>query len=301
MNRQNHLTNREPAHEGVITLADQHYFEGFVLLYESIQNAYPVPVTCFDGGLSSAQKQWAAKHLVNCNIAPIPQDADIDYVVDNLSSKPKNNRRESMLWICPFLVKNSPYRRVFWLDSDLIVLGNLKQLFTLLDAGPVFTPSNSDPQLVKNQPTLFTELPLRECASTNQPLINAGVSGWDCVRDQNIIKDYALPALMACSNKAVRESITWHDQGCLIWAIQNNCLHHRIQQSPEWNFCAIHTDKKDDFDLYSDLNYQLKSAYPDANIVHWNHAKLQDKLFKRLGSESEILSQVSQRLSKANR
>ena len=285
--------------EGVITLADKHFFTGFVLLYESIQNSYPVPVTCFDGGLTSKQKQWANNHLSNCTILPIPDNENTRLINDKLGGTSKLATKEAKLWMCPFLIQSSPYRRVIWLDSDLIVIGKLQALFALLDAGPVFTPSNHEPHLVKNKTALYNEMPLRDCANTTQPRVNAGVSGWDCVRDQEVINDYTAPAIKACSNKVVRQSIKWHDQGCLIWAIQNNCLHHQVQATPKWNLCAIHTNKNDDYKADMSLNQQLQTAYPGANIVHWNHAPLQHKLFTRLGSEADILDSVLQRISES--
>ena len=41
---------------GVVTLADENYFPGLELLAQSVQADYPVPIVCFDIGLSREQK-----------------------------------------------------------------------------------------------------------------------------------------------------------------------------------------------------------------------------------------------------
>ncbi len=287
-------------YEGVITLVDSAFFTGFVLLYESIQITYPVPVTCFDGGMTDTQRLWAKKYLKNCTIKPIPDEADIKLVMDKLSGVSANGTRESMLWICPFLIANSPYQRVLWLDSDLVVIKQLGNLFERIDDGPVFTLENLNPAETANHPSLYDEMPLRQINHTKPPLVNGGVSGWDTVRDAAVIKDYMKPVLRACENEKLRQSISWHDQGCLIWAIENNEMHDRVITDTSWNLCARHSVKEVHYSLESNLNEQLREAYPDTNIAHWNGFPLPEKLFSILGSENDILDAVLKRLPGAH-
>jgi len=288
--------------EGVITLADSSFFPGFVLLYESIQRSYPVPVTCFDGGLTENQRQWVDEHLVNCTVTPIPDIDDIHIVVENLGGISPNGTDESMLWVCPFLISNSPYQRTLWLDADLIVVDRLGGLFELIDDGPVFTLENNDPSCTANNASLYSEMPLGKNNedATRAPLVNAGVSGWDLVRDGDVIKNYIAPILEACRNEKVRQAISWHDQGCLIWAVQNSGLHERVLHDTKWNLCARHSVKEMNYSLEENLCDQVREAYPDANIVHWNGYSLQEKLFSRLGSEIEVLDSVLRRLPGPN-
>jgi len=281
---------------GVITLADNKFFPGLVLLYESIQNNFPVHVTCFDGGMNPEQKDWAARHLPNCDIIPIPDNEYTRLIQNSLGGPTKATDREVQLWLCPFLIEQSPYPKCLWLDADTIVIDELEKLFELIDSGPVFTPSNYQPRRVINLPALYKHMPLQDDCNPEDALINAGVSGWNFERDKNIIRDYMAPAIKACSSVAVRQSITWHDQGCLIWAIQNNKLQQRILKTSKWNYCAIHRRKQTPYKLDQDLGQQLQSAYPEANIVHWNDCQFHDKLFVKIGLESDLLYAVSQRL-----
>ncbi len=285
-----------PLDEGVVTLVDSNFFPGFVLLYESIQNSYPVPVTCFDGGLNDTQIAWIQKHLKNCTVRPIPDTPETRQILQKLEGNSDNGTRESMLWICPFLIKDSPYQRVIWLDSDLIVVNRLGELFELLDDGPVFTLENFNPSATANHPDLYRELPISTDSNSPPPLVNGGVSGWDLNRDAEILNDYMRPALHACENHTVRRAIAWHDQGCLIWAIQNNGAHDRVLNDINWNLCARHCDRQMNYGLDLDLYRELNQAYPQANIVHWNGYPLEKKLFNKLGSETAVLNSISRRL-----
>jgi len=285
--------NRRPEEdEGVITLADKHFFPGLVLLYESIQNVYPVPVTCFDGGLSKKQKDWTKQHMPNCSIIAIPDSNETRCVIRNLGGLSENQTRESMLWICPFLIQNSPYQRVLWLDADLIVLRNLGTLFEYIDDGPVFTTENHAPEATANHPHLTHLLPLENPKNIDTPLINAGVSGWDIQRDADLIQAYIKPVMHACKNEKIRKAISWHDQGCLIWAVQNAGAQARVLSDTKWNLCAKHSAHTGTFSNSTRLNKQLQHAYPDACIVHWNGYTLNEKLFSQLGTEAEVLSSV---------
>jgi hypothetical protein len=101
----------------------------------------------------------------------------------------KVGKRVWPLWICPFLIAASLYRRVFWLDADWGVLRDLGRLFDFLASGPVFTLENLAPELTANKPALCALL----------PTVNGGVSGWDLVRDAAALAAYQLPILRACA------------------------------------------------------------------------------------------------------
>src|SRR4051794_17176230 len=58
--------------EGVVTLADANFFEGLLLLADSLRKVYDVPIVCFDGGLTAAQRQSARTRLPRVEVSPIP-------------------------------------------------------------------------------------------------------------------------------------------------------------------------------------------------------------------------------------
>lgn len=259
--------------EGVITLADKNYFQGLILLYHSIQNSYPVPIVCFDIGLSPDQKIWADENLPLLIIKDIPDDNLINTIksYNEKTTLAKKGKRQWPLWICPILIKNSPFTKTLWLDCDLVILRNLGTLFKKLDTGPVFTPENLAPQVTANKSKLYKLLPIQRDFNENNALINAGVSGWHLDRDKKILNDYTFLVSKAFEDEDIKNSISWHDQGCLIWAILNNGMENRIATDWKWNLCVKHTMAQGlKFEWSEDILQQLRGLAPEANILHWN-------------------------------
>jgi hypothetical protein len=276
--------------EGIVTLADQDFFVGLVLLYYSVQRDYPTPIVCFDAGLTETQRAWARQHMPTCTICPIPDTEDVRKVREALSGTSENETEEWLLWICPLLIATSPFRRTLWLDCDLVVLSGLGRLFERLDDGPVFTPENHAPELTSNAPELYAHLKIEGLRDGEGPLVNGGVSGWDLVRDSELLSAYRHPVMTATHDAAVRESIRWHDQGALIWAIQSAHAEDRVVEGLEWNLCAKWTDSPTQtYRADAALLDNLRNDYPSAHIVHWNGFSLPDKIAFRLGSETEAL------------
>jgi hypothetical protein len=117
----------------------------------------------------------------------------------------------------------------------------LGRLFDFLASGPVFTLENLAPELTANKPALYALLPIERPFDPLLPTVNGGVSGWDLVRDAAALAAYQLPILRACEDAAIREAISWHDQGALIWAIQSLGLQARVLPDRRWNLCVRHS------------------------------------------------------------
>lgn len=266
--------------KGIVTLADAHYFPGLLLLYHSIQDVYPLPIVCFDLGLSAEQRQWAQKHLPDLSIRPIPNTAIIRAIQEKADHSPlqKTGKRQWPLWICPHLIAESPFQKVFWLDCDIAVLRHLRELFAALEDGPVFTPENNAPHKTPNASELYQLLPIERDFDPLLPTLNGGVSGWDLKRDRGILEAYQYPINQGfLVDERIREAISWHDQGALIWAVQNAGMEDRVMSSTEWNLCVKHTGafKKPyrftpPYYWDRDVLEQLRQDAPEANLLHWN-------------------------------
>jgi len=63
------------ASSGIVTLADSNYFPGLMLLHRSVQECWPLPIACFDLGITDSQRR-AAREASGLNILPLP-DADL--------------------------------------------------------------------------------------------------------------------------------------------------------------------------------------------------------------------------------
>jgi hypothetical protein len=263
--------------QGIVTLADSNYFPGLRLLYQSVQEVWPLPMVCFDGGMTEAQKALAAETCLALRILPLPEAglvAAVKRVFEAAAPLAKRHKRVWPLWICPLLIAAAPFRRVFWLDCDVAVLRNLQQLFQLLDDGPVFTPENNAPAATPNKPELYKLLPIARPFDPLEPTVNGGVSGWDLVRDKEILDAYIYPIERACADARIREAISWHDQGALIWAIQRTGMQHRVLKTPLWNLCVTHTSLAEQPVAWNDdFLRNVRERVPAANLLHWNGAR----------------------------
>jgi hypothetical protein len=258
---------------GVVTLSDANYFPGLLMLHRSVQESHPCTVACYDLGLTQDQREKAATRS-NLLILPLPEDPLIEHIKAAMSLAPplaKPNKRVWPLWICPVLLKHAPFRDVIWMDCDLVVLRNLSDLFATIAVGPIFTPENKSPQSTPNRPELYDLLPIHRPFDRLLPTVNAGVSGWRKDRDKAEIEAYLFPVARAVIDESVRDAISWHDQGALIWAIQSCGLEHRVASSSAWNLCVDNTPIAHAPIPWNDeFLAVLRDKVPQANILHWN-------------------------------
>lgn len=258
---------------GVVTLADGAYFPGLLALHASIQASSPVPVACYDIGLTPSQRAEAAA-IENLIVLPLPEDPLIeDLRRATVCSAPlaKPGKRIWPLWICPLLIRAAPFEAVFWLDCDILVLRGLDELFEFLGAGPVFTPENKAPDKTPNPSGLYELMPISRPFDPRAPVVNAGVSGWRRGRDEAALEAYVRPIAAAARDPAIMDAIAWHDQGALIWAIQSVGLEHRVLDSPLWNLCVDHVDLPAEIMAWdAGLCARLRAALPEVRLLHWN-------------------------------
>jgi hypothetical protein len=262
---------------GVVTLCDGNYYPGLIQLYTSIQTSDPCAVLCYDAGLTASQRDDAARRP-NLQILDLPDDPLIAELVEatrDYTPLAKPGKRIWPLWICPLLIRAAPVKNVFWLDCDVVVLRGLGALFAMLDDGPVFTPENKAPEATANSPSLYRHLPIRRHFDPSVPAVNGGVSGWRRGRDDAALNAYVFPVAAAARDRSVRDAISWHDQGALIWAIQSLGLEHRVLDSWMWNLCVDHAGVSANSLMWDDgLVERLRAALPDVNILHWNGRKV---------------------------
>ena len=258
---------------GVITLCDEGYFPGLLALNASIQTSCPTPVVCFDVGLTQAQRAQAAT-VSGLTISPLPDDPLIDELKQATHRRPpllKPGKRLWPLWICPLVIRAAPFEEVFWLDCDILVLRGLDELFDRLELGPVFTPENKAPEKTPNPPRLYELMPIARAFDPMAPTLNAGVSGWRRGRDDDALEAYIRPVAAAARDPEVMDSISWHDQGALIWAVQNLGLEDRVVGSPLWNLCVDHVQVPDEVMVWdAGLCERLRAALPEVRLLHWN-------------------------------
>jgi hypothetical protein len=72
-------------------------------------------------------------------------------------------------------------------------------------------------------------------------------------------------------DKQVRELVSWHDQGCLIWAIQQTGSQERVRNTNDWNLCVDNT-KIGQSPIPFEVGFldSVRRMVPEASILHWN-------------------------------
>lgn len=261
---------------GVVTLCDSKYYAGLLQLHASIQSSDPCSVICYDAGLTPAQRRDADRrdHLHVLDLPDDPLIAELIVATRDVTPLAKPNKRIWPLWICPLLIRAAPLRSLFWLDCDVVVLRGLGEMFAMLDHGPVFTPENKAPELTPNRPSLYRLLPIQRQFDPSVPVVNGGVSGWRRGRDDAILEAYIRPVAAAARDRSVRDAISWHDQGALIWAIQSLGLEDRVLTSPMWNLCVDNASLPAEALAWDDgLVERLRARLPEVRILHWNGRK----------------------------
>jgi hypothetical protein len=263
---------------GILTLADDNYFCGTRLLALSCQGQMPIVV--YDLGLGEAARAWIADRP-GIEIRPIPDTALIRAIQAACGENrmAKATKREWPLWICPSLIQDAPFERAFWIDSDIVVLRDLDALVASLAHGPVVVEENLAPEACDNPPLLHDLLPIAfPLHGANRLRLNAGLSGWDLRRDAHLLEAYQFPIRQVFLRGALpRQAVRWHDQGALIWALQQAGYDDRLLRPRRFNLCVRHSalaaepvdPSADDATLEAWIE-NARRRETEAALVHWN-------------------------------
>lgn len=240
---------------GIITASDDRAFSGLQLLYYSLHLSHELPLVVFDIGLTHDQQAWC-RNQADLRLFPfhtLNEDSAIPTSVEMWQS-----------WNKPLYIVAAPFRRTLWIDSDCMIFGNLNPLAHRLKECPLlvrdfFAPYN----ILNNSPELYERLPVEN--PTISILANAGVLGFDKVRDRSLLDDWLRCIDLAFTDEVVARSIRWHDQGALNWAIQKHNLVGKIVLDHTWNEPA-------EFDHHVDGVTTLLQRYNNCHggvIVHF--------------------------------
>lgn len=213
---------------GILTASNDYMFPGLQFLCYSLILSHKVNITVVDVGLTAIQKQWCISKNINL----------IEVNPDEMLFKDWNYR-ESHIWNKAVYVDKSPYRKTIWIDSDCIVLENIKLLVDLLENGPVFTEDHFAPKsMMMNKPSLYSLLPI-DPNKRSKVFINSGVFAIDKERDTELLEHWKFCVTRASCDPLVRDSCAWYDQGALLWAIEKLGLTHRIRREKIFNCPAM--------------------------------------------------------------
>lgn len=263
---------------GIVTLADDNYFCGTRLLALSIEGQLPIVV--YDLGLGEEACAWIEAHE-GIERRSVPDTPLVRAIQERCGENrmAKATKREWPLWICPTLIEAAPFARAFWIDSDIVVLRELAPMVESLAEGPFLVEENLAPHACDNPPQLYDLLPIGQSLHEGNRLrLNAGLSGWDLCRDAHLLEAYQFPIRQVFLRGALpREAVRWHDQGALIWALQQAGYDDRLLRPRRFNLCVQHSALRGqriaadaDDDTLRAWIAEARELERDAATVHWN-------------------------------
>jgi hypothetical protein len=233
----------------VLAAADSFVFTSLQLMYYSLTLSHDVKVYVVDLGLRPDQRAWA--------------DRQPGLTVINLAAcGPMLFGRAEVMWQTwnkPLYIEACPSQYVLWIDTDCLILDDLRPLFDRIRRGPLFVIDPAPPEVVYNQPGLYDVKPVRR--RITHSLVNGGVCGFCPARDAKFLGDWKGCIKAARENHLVRNSLAWWDQGALNWALEYNDLRENILYDNRYCTGGDRRERKDVIDLLT-------------NGINWNAAIL---------------------------
>ncbi len=205
---------------GVISATDSAYFLGFQMLANSLIGKVKLAVV--DLGLTEVDKKWCRDNKI---------------IVQNPELKVGKDHHYWQSWNKPFYIRNSPFEKTLWIDSDCLVVGDLKPLFNALQTEPlVISHPFGEHYPNPNPARLYELLPVPVRLKAHET-VNAGVLGFAKKKSHlNLLGRWEYLVSLAAEKSEIRAQISWEDEGALMWAIQAAHMNHIIQFNKRgWN------------------------------------------------------------------
>lgn len=212
---------------GILTACSQKLFIGLQMLITSIVNFYDIHVLVYDVGMSSEQIAWCKKH---------PKVSVKPFKIPNYNK----HITYAGAWFKSHYISSSPFKHTIWIDSDAIVIGDLRELIDLAHPNAFFTSDHTQlKESTLNQPKLYSYLPIgipyyRDIL----PYLNSGVLITHKNRDADILEDWRYCVEQACSVKEIAEAVSCWDQGALKWSLHKNRKLYLITADKKFNYPA---------------------------------------------------------------
>jgi len=136
-------------------------------------------------------------------------------------------------WNKALYIQRSRFARTLWIDADAIVVNDLKPLFKILACHPLAVVHPQRVTYRHNREELYQRHPVGTRLAMNMA-VNAGVLGFAKHCGFGLLEQYCKMTDLA-RDQAVRELITWYDEGIYHWALQAAGLPWIIQHNHGWN------------------------------------------------------------------
>ena len=214
-----------PEGYGVVTASNWRHFPGLQFMLYSLRKRYDIPILVYDVGMTKEQLEWC-EHVPGLIVAPDfnPGFKKLDYWE---------------AWVKPLYIKNSPFKKSFWIDCDTVVTGELIEIIEESGDKPLFTADHTGvKEGTYNNETLYGMLPIEGLEKDCGEYLNTGVFLVDNQRDISLIDEWCNCVIAANKNPNIAKSITCWDQGACKWALQKLKLTDTINIAKSFNFPA---------------------------------------------------------------
>jgi hypothetical protein len=244
---------------GILTACSKNLFIGLQMLLTSIAHYYDVRVLVWDVGMSPEQVKWCHKQPKVC-VMPFKHPYYRDHIT------------YAGAWFKPHYMSSSPFKHTIWIDSDAMVVGDLRELIDWAHPNALFTSDYTQLQeSTLNLPSLYSYLPIgKPYFHDILPYINSGVLITHKKRDAVILEDWRYCVEQACTVREIADSVACWDQGALKWALHKNDLLYLIVPDKKFNYPA--KIRHFAYPSTSDaVSYWIKTIKPTEPcvILHW--------------------------------
>ncbi len=212
---------------GILTACSYNLFVGLQMLLSSIAHFYDVITLVYDVGMSAEQVAWCRRQP-GVTVRP--------FKLPNHQSHIKY----AGAWFKPHYISKSPFKHTIWIDSDAMVIGDLRELIDWSHPQALFTADHTQLQeTTLNRPTLYSYMPIgRPYYHDILPYLNSGVMLTHKKRDAAILEDWRYCVEQACSVKEISEAVSCWDQGALKWSLHKNDKLFLIVPDKKFNYPA---------------------------------------------------------------
>jgi len=186
----------------------------------------------------------------------------------NISTKTDHiNRTWSWrVFLKPYAITESPFRKTFWMDSDMFVIRSLDGLFKKIDHGPVFSSETYGGWRYAKG---FLEFMPEKIENNNNIHINSGLIGFNLDRDIDckILSEWKKVIEYVDKSPSLREIPNLGDQDCLLWTVEKLKVENFIMGNIESGIYNHSPNPRVEF-KGDNLVQEIKDAYDHRLIYH---------------------------------
>jgi hypothetical protein len=255
------LTLHGPSLDGlqVVTAADAPFFPAAQMLAASLRLTHGAPLKVFDLGLTAAQRDWFRRHGDEVLAPPpliMPRSAD-----------------KWQIWNKPAYLRSLTGKNL-WIDADALIVGDLRPARDWIDQRPLITLDTYAQHRapwqarwwVHNEPCLYD---LHPVPARKTELVNAGVFGFDAIRDRPLLDQWCAAVGMAARDARLTKWFHCYDPGALIWALEKMGLADLPAATTTFNDQTSLTGPRTLQELPEALDALRRSPAPPPLIVHF--------------------------------